>query len=660
MLSPKEFNKDKHDPSAYMPPEDVRVFTQQIRDDYQIGDNIQNQQYAEFNDVNVLTKSEQNQKRFNSYVEPQSDNYEEKWHANTTRPISRQRVIGMAAQMTAQIVYPQFFAQDSDDNQDQEAANLMRTMVKWNIENSDYEISHLFGVISALVNPCAYFSVDYVEATQSIKVRLENGDITYKEILDEVLSGVKYGNIPVDEMLISNIYEYYHPKQRFRIRRRFIDYAEAKALFGDHDNFKFVTPGVKIFYNDDKGQFYQQYDEENQSLVEHVNYQNRQGDVEVNFINGVYLGDGDVNDNMIKHRRYILDNTGEPVSVPVYGEAKFGFEPLDAKRFYYYKSAVDKVGPEQDLLDRMWRMVLDGTALSVMPPVITSGGDMVDSSVILPGAVTSLEEETRVDALNVGNNLNSGYAAVQELERSINDSTQDPIRGGTATSGDRTAFEVSRIEENAKITASIFGRMIAEATVEVGQLLSDVVLQHQSVAQLDELLDSNGRMKFRQFILDDEDEDGRKIKKIVRFKEDLIGARMSEDQKEKREKRLFAEAGGLESNISIIEANPYKFASRSYKAIVKADQIFPRSMALEKAFDLEGYDRMINNPFTNPEAVTRDFLVKNYAKGDVDKYMKKAQEAGVQDILGGQQEPQLSSLVQQATGSNSLNALLGQ
>ena len=74
--------------------------------------------------------------------------------------------------------------------------------------------------------------------------------------------------------------------------------------------------------------------------------------------------------------------------------------------------------------------------------------------------------------------------------------------------------------------------------------------------------------------------------------------------------------------------------------------------AFEKALKLEGYDRMIQNPYTDPEAVTRDFLVDIFAKGDTDKYMKKMNEAMPGMMPGVAPQQGASPMVQQAQQSN--------
>jgi hypothetical protein len=660
MIGSKDFKTET--PSLFVPSREVRELTARVKDDYQTGDNIQNQSYAEFNDMSVLNRSDRDQKLFNSYVEPQSGDAEESWRFNGTRPITRAKIIGMAGQATANTLYPNFFAQNDQDEGDKEASQVMRDLVELHIRNSDYEVTFLYGVIAALVNPCAYLSAQYTEAVQTIKVRMANGDMTTKDVLDETFSGLQTNLVPLDEVLIANAYEFNHQKQRFVIRKRIIDYSEALSLWGEHENFIYVKPGVNNIYSRSNGQFYQDYDEENPTLVEEVIYYNRQEDSEIPFINGIYMGDEDVNKNMFRNRRVTRDVSGEAISVPIYGEAKFGFEPIDEKRFYYYKSAVSKIAPEQDLVDTMWRMTMDGTFLSVMPPIIATGGDSLDSGVIYPGAVTSLEEETQINKLDIGANLSSGYQAISALEKSINESTQDPLREGSAGESGRTAFEVSRIEENARINFSIFGKMLASAVVQVGERMADIIIQHMTVAEVEETLGGASKLKFRQFLLPDQSVDGKKMTKVIRFQDSLIGHSMTDEEVKNRQKELLKEGGGLNGDMSISEINPNLFAKLKFKTVVSADDFLPKNESFERAFKLQAYDRMIQNPTINIQTVTRDFLVEPFAGGDADKYMGQAQAALGQDFFGPEKGRggESDALVEELSGNSTLDKLIQQ
>src|SRR3990167_2863095 len=89
--------------SAYNPPEEVKLLTARISQDYQIGFNLQNKAFTEFNDYSLLQRADIDQKRWNAYRQPQSLDIDEAWRWNGIRPITRNRIIGIVAQMTSKI-----------------------------------------------------------------------------------------------------------------------------------------------------------------------------------------------------------------------------------------------------------------------------------------------------------------------------------------------------------------------------------------------------------------------------------------------------------------------------------------------------------------------------------------------------------------------------
>jgi len=620
--------------SKYQPSNEIKAFCFRVKKDYTTGYGINHREFTEFNDRNLLDVISDNQKKFNSYVEPQSDDPDEAWRWPGVRPITRNKIISIAAHITATIIYPNVFAQNDADEEDKDSANIMRNLIKWNIKNSDYEISFLFGVIAGLVNPVSYLQAEFAEVMQSIKERQENGEITLKEVVDEVLSGLKTYNVPPDEILIANAYEYDLQKQRFLIRRRFVDYDDLRALHGKHPNFDYVQPGIKTLYSEADSMFYDQVDEELQTLGEEVRYYNRREDTEVIFVNGIYMGDDNVNNNPIKHR----DNKNRPK----YNYVKFGYEPIDEKRFYFYKSAVDKLASDQDLIDVMWRMVIDGTFLAVMPALAVSGSDeRIPSSIIMPGAVTNFDQETKVTQISPGSNLVAGFNATREIENSMIQSSQSPISAGIPEKGVRggkggtTAYEIAKTEQNARTQLDLFGKMVAKMVTEYGELMVDLIIHHQTVGEVEEILGGSIRMKFRSFLLPEEIEGGKKITTKIRFADELVGTVLTEEQSKKIGYKIMKEEGGYDADTRIYRVNPEKFSRLKFSMVVNADSFLPKNEEFEKIIKLEAYDRMISSPFVNQEAITRDFLVEPLAKGESDKYMRKNVEKILPQLMAG-------------------------
>ena len=87
-----------------------------------------------------------------------------------------------------------------------------------------------------------------------------------------------------------------------------------------------------------------------------------------------------------------------------------------------------------------------------------------------------------------------------------------------------------------------------------------------------------------------------------------------------------------------------------------AEQLMPKNEVFDKAMKLEAYDRMIENPFVDQEAITRDFLVEALAKGESAKYMKKQMEQILPQATGKPASP--GSIVGQMTGRGSLAELV--
>lgn len=645
-----QFNTNKEgtitdDLSSYNPSEEITTLISEIKQDYQRGQEIFDTPLEEFNNKTIIEQQNEDQKRFNSYIPDRGDNPEESWRANTVRPNTRNKIISIAAHVVARMLVPKVFAQNKFDNEDKLAGEIMRSLMKWNMKNSEYEDTFLFAVIAALVNPATILRQEYAQVLMTTKKKLADGTIELTEAVDNVLSGMRTHIIPVDELMINNVYEYEVQRQKCLLRRRYISFDEAQGLYGDIEDFKHVRPGIKTLYSEEEDTFYDQKDDEDSTLVEEVIYYNRREDLEVVLVNGILLSEG-----RMKHRD--LDDN------PKYEFAKSGYEPIDEKRFFYYKSAANKLGPDQDVLDTMWRMVIDGTFLSVMPPINVSG-ENVGSAVIIPGATNYMPEKTTMTPMTTGTNLNAGYNALNSLERSMTESSQDNIRSGIAAgSGGRTAREVLLAEQNARIQLGLFGKMIAKLVKDYGELMMEDIIHHMTVSEVEELTAGETRLKFRTFLLPEELEKGKKFTKKIVFTDEFMGTPMSKTDKLNASFQAMKEQGGMKSDTRLYKVNPHLFSKLKFKLFVDVDEMMPENEQLNRALKLEAYDRMIQNPLVDQESVTRDFLVETFAKGEADSYMKNKKNPFAQLLDEEAPQAQKTPVVSQMTQSPSLNDLV--
>jgi len=623
--------------SSYNPSQEVKDLTDKIRQDYQIGYDINHRPFVEFNDMSLIERMNVDQKAFNAYVYPKSEDPEESWRWNGVRPTTMNKVLLTCAHLVSGMMYPGFFAQNDQDEEDKEMAYIMDDLMEWNIKHSDYELTFLYGVLAALINPVAYVHVDYTEVLQTIKVKNESGEYTKQQIVDEVLSGLQFHNIPADEIMITNAYQYHLQKQRAIIRRRWIDYDEAKARHGNHENFEYVWPGVKVLYNKDDSMFYDQVDDEVSTMCEEVTYYNRREDLEVVFVNGVYMGDSDVNANRMTHR----DNKNRPK----YPYIKFGAEPIDEKRFYFYKSMTAKLANDQEIGDQWWRTLMDGSLLEVMAPIATIGALDVDSNFNYPGAQIELPAEASVQTIGTGRNLGVGWTALQQIESSMSSTAKGSDRAPDVSAD--TAYQASLVEKNAKISLGIIGVMIVKMVREIGSLASDNIIKYQTIGVLENVIGETQKMKYRNFLLPDKESKGKKITEKIMFDAELDNMKMPKNKKAQKEWKIqqgFKIRDEEGESTKIYRVNPIKFANLSFFAIVDPESWIPKNERFEELMSLEKYDRLVANPLIagDPEAminVTRDFLLRATVKGDTDKYLPKDKEKIAQQFMNNQQTP---------------------
>lgn len=601
--------------------------TAQVMRDFAAANIIRNKPYPEFDFQSLLQRITLDQTSFNQYPGQRSEDPMESWKSMAFRPIVRNKIISIAAHITAATIFPEVYAQNNRDEEDRAAASVMRDLIEWACEQSKYEKTFLYTVVAALVNPAAYIHKEYREVYRKVKEILPDGKWKEKEILDDEESGFKDTPVPVDELWIGNIYVHDIQKQPFLIWRRVLDYGAAQAKYQDRPNWKYVKPGLQFLYSNLYNLFYQQYDVSLQDrLVEEVIYYNKLADLELHFVNGLIMDDPDQPCKRLDKK---------------YPFVKTGYELVDDGRFFYYKSAAFKMARDEEVVNTAYRMVIDGSYLQLMPPAVIFGKTEIGSSVIAPGAITTIDNADNPNAsfetIKTNNNLQAGLQIIEKVEESISESTIENLQMPTSR---MTAYQFSSIQQQANTLLGIFAKMVGFMVKDYAELLISDILQHLTVGEANQLMEPGQMLKFRKFLLPNKTVKGKSKTRRVEFDLNLPEEgrpydfmQLSRSIKEEEQK--------LKDEVEIIKVNPTLFRDLRFRAFVSPEAVTPRSDAVERSLQIEEYDRAIQNPIVaqNPqalEAVTRDLLFGSYdaTKGDPDKYLPKAQSAvGVNQAL---------------------------
>lgn len=574
---------------------------------------------VEFNDLSLVTRDQYDQMAFNTYQPNNGAGWwgapQQNWRSRAIRPVVRNKCMSIAAHATARLIFPKVFAYNEDSEEQQDAATVMESLMEWSGDVSNYPYTALLRVITAMASPASIGYTEYGEVTRTVKTE-QNADGSWQEeqIRDEAYPCFMDTVVPVTQLFIENMFEPDIQKQGWLIWRKVYSFSAAQAKYnGVYENFKYVRPGVQTIYSDANRQFYYVYDPNmRQEDVEELTYWNKNLDLKIIMVNRVMLTKCD-NPNPRKDKLFPFD--------------KFGYEPIN-DRFFYYKSLSFKLQHDAEIVNTLYQMVIDGTYLSIFKPMVNVGGEIIASDVIVPGAVTTLSDPNAdLRAINVGSDLKAGLETLAVVEKSINESSQEPLQqGNDAGEGGTTAYEISRLEANANTVLGLFLQMIAKHVKDFGKLRLGDILQYMTVPDVVAIEgEQDADLVYKTFFVNGK---GGGKNKQVSFDKELPDEMTQDEYMQKSYDLLISEK---EKDMEISKVNPSLFRDLQYKVTISPDVMNPRSEDLERAFSLEQYDRMVAAPpgMYDSEETARLLLSTNKkTRSDPDKYLPKQPPPG--------------------------------
>lgn len=613
-LAVDKIYKEQVTPSLYTPSDEEKETRAMIIRQFGLGYMNMYTPRVEFNDLCTIDRMQVDQMSFNTY---QSNNGQapegdvvNAWKSRAIKPIVRNKVVSIAAHATARLIFPKVFAYNETSDSQKEAAQVMRDLMEWSADQSNYAHTSLHSIVTALTDPASIVYTEYGEVYRSVKREKVNGKYKEEQILDPILSGFKDTMVPVDELFIENFYENDIQKQAWLVWRRVISYSLAEAKYKNlyPEKFQFVNPGVQTVYNDANQSFYQVYDTNMRPFdVEEIVYFNRTLDLKVIMINGIMITDCD---------------NANPRNDKLYPFLKFGYELIN-NRCFYYKSLAFKLQQDANIVNTLYPMIIDGTYLNIFPAMINLGGEEIGSDVIVPGSVTTFSDpnaDLRVIQSSTAQGLNAGLQTLMKVDDSLDQSSQDPLQSGQQPGQTTTAYEISRLEQNAATVLGLFIKMISKYVKDYGQLRMGDILQYLTIIDADKITD-NPEAIYKTFLLPGKGngDSGHKIQ----FDGNMSSDPLNEDDALNASYDVLGEQGGEKSDTELYKVNPEVFRNLIYTMTVDADVMNPRSEELERAFDLEEYDRLIQNPLADQEETLKLLLSTNpKTQKDPDKFIK--------------------------------------
>lgn len=633
--------KDTLEQSNYNPTDEERTIRQMIVKHFTYGDLNMRKPRREFNDLSLLMRSDIDRMAWNSYQPNDGDalggDEANAWKSNAQRPIVRNKCISIAAHATARLVFPKIHAWNEQNEEQMDGAQVMEDLMEWSGDQSDYPMTALRAVIEALSQPACIVYTEYAETLREIKDQKdEGGKWKLRKILDAALSGFIDAIVPVGELYIENFFEPDIQKQGWLIWRRVHAYSLMHAKYSHYENFKYVKPGVQVIYDDANRTFYEVYDSNMRTEdCEEVIYWNRSLDLKIIMVNGVLLTPHD-NPNPRKDKLYPF--------------AKLGYE-LIQPNFFYYKSLASKMMQDAKIVNALYQMVVDGTYLQLFPPLKNTGSETITSDVLIPGAAITLSSP-QADISPImpqQTNIGNGLSVLGEIERSINETSGDEYMMMGGVTRRQTSYSMSIMQQNANTLLGLFIQMISQFVKDYGKLRMGDVLQYLTIADV-QAIEGDTELVFKAFLLPNKQSEGRSVTRKISFDNSLPSEPISKYDALQLSYDTIDKQGGSKSKTELYRVNPEGFRSLNFHVTVNPDTLDPMSSELEKQYNLEAYDRAIQNPTLDPEMVTKEFLLSNYKRSqrDPDKFIAKNPQGGAaQDPM--QQMVQAATLRQKAS-----------
>jgi hypothetical protein len=542
------------------------------------------------------------------------------WQSSVVKPVTRNKCIGIIANLLDQFIQPDITA-ELQGQVVEEAAHAIKDLVEHSQQQDRYVLKMLMLLTETVSKGTAFIEESYVQELRKIKdikswdPLTNDMEFEEKEILD--YEGFRSAVIDPREIYLGNIFEFTIERQPYIFRRQVLDYHDAKSRYGELRNWEFVRPGVKHHEDEDDGDYYepQLTADLEKNDVEVLHYWSKPDDEIAIVINGI-----------------LLTKVGTPIPYTHknYPITKSVFEIMSS-RFAYGKSMPDRLKGEQDVIDTMYRMVIDKSFLSIFPPLLAKGFEKVTTDIIVPGKVTPVDSETDIAvpvgvAGGVGNEMN----LIAFIENSMDSSSIDPQHLGSPATGERSATQVLEARNGAQRILGLFGFMIAFAIEDMVSLRVQNILQFWNREERLLLKDGQRESVRNVFQLQNQElRDGSLGTREISFLPENIQPTSQEIFTEERRLRRKGK------NMNKIFLDPEKIRQYNWIVRVKANPSNRMSPELRKVLGLEFYNQFINEPLIKRDKLVADTIKlwdlnpSDYVKSkeEVQAEQQKAQQA---------------------------------
>jgi len=397
---------------------------------------------------------------FNGRVDDNAD-VDDDWKSKHFKKRTRHKVIATIAQAQAANIGVDFEAVNRKNDVDRVMSRVSEDLYDWSLEREEFDLkmlqADLVRAIEGTVHIYEEIAHDMKVEKEIVSMDMETGQIEWEEKEVVEFAGPRCEVVPNVEIYPGDIWTSDVQAQPYIIRRRVTTYENAELMFGKYKAWKFVEKGERNFIGqDDESEKDEDDNDMDSNDVEVIYYWRKSPELFAIVVNGVLLTQPDHPIPNVHKRK------------TPYPFAKGIAEPFADIRFYWGNSVVNNNYSEQELVNEIYRMVIDSTKLAIKPPVYTNNAELAGTDLVRPGVMATIGDDEKIDTIGAFSNVNlsAAYNLLDASQGQMDENSLSPIVSGQQQEGVNTATEVSAIVGSAQklqgVNEQFYGSLLVQ------------------------------------------------------------------------------------------------------------------------------------------------------------------------------------------------------
>ncbi len=378
----------------------------------------------------------------------------------------------------------------------------------------------------------------------------------------------------------ANFYESDIQNQRFVIEDELVDFWEMDKLYSSHPNWKYVKPGVEIYFDESSQLFLYRTDGLTiKNLVRRRTWYSKALNKEIVQINGVIL----CNPKQTIKRLGRKKGRYYPFATIVF--ENFGRDTIAGR------TLAQKLWADERLASRLQSMAYDMTKQAVVPSVIAYGSENLTARIFAPGTIVNAGNNDNFKISPVienSKNLQTAYNMLQYIDTLADQASQsDSLRGGQAEKGIPARNAVIAAQNAEIVQLGTFKFSLEKFVRDIGLLTMDDVFQFDLAKDIDPITNN---IKWKAALLLPEKSKGHSI--LIRLADNTFA---SEEEKTTAE-MLLAEEANKKGYKTIWQINPDKYMQIEYDCRTSVKEATDKSKEVLQSLAIEYDQYMRSNP----------------------------------------------------------------